>query len=127
MHKFNTTKGRKAIGQHAMKVFAHDGLAMRIVNISTSDTHLELLEKIATSMKRPNHLVEIGYEAPWSTKVGSKKSLAYITNEEELDSFWLAYSQFSKKQKGKTQKRRAESSCDIIFRNMLDNAPVSSY
>ena len=127
MRNHRTAEGRKTIGQKTIKVYVHDGLALRTVGISTSDSHLELLEKIATAMKRPNHLVEMGYEAPWSTKIGNKKSLAYLSNEDELDGFWVAYSRFTKKQEGKTQKRRAEVACDIVFRNMTESAPVSWY
>ncbi len=37
------SKGRKTIGEHTVKVSVHDGLAMRAVNISASESLLELL------------------------------------------------------------------------------------
>ncbi len=106
-----------------VKVQVHDGLAMRAVTISTLDGLFDLLEKIATAMKRPNNLVEMGYEAPWSAKIGTKKSLAYVSNEEELDDFWLSYARYVAKQGGKKQKKAEE--VVIVFSNMQDIAKVS--
>ncbi len=74
-------------------------------------------------MKRPNNLVEMGYEAPWSAKIGTKKSLAYVSNEEELDDFWLSYARYVAKQGGKKQKKAEE--VVIVFSNMQDIAKVS--
>ena len=66
---------------------------MHSIGISSSDSFLEVLEKVAMVMRRHNKSVEIGYEAPWSAKIGAKKVLSYITNESELKEFWLAYNQ----------------------------------
>ena len=123
IRKNGTTKSRNVIGGKAIKVSIHDGIAMRVTSISPSDTHLDVLEKAATLMKRPNHMVEIGYEAPWSSKIGTKKNIAYISNEEELDDFWLAYDRYMKNQI-KKRNRGEEIVCEIVFRNMLDNAQV---
>ena len=116
-------KGRKALGRLDVKVQVHDGVAMRNVNISSKDGLYELLEKIANAMKRPSNLVEMGYEAPWSSKVGQKRNLAYVSNEDELDDFWVAFSRYSK---GKGAKDQDGPNSTIVFRNMLDNAQVCS-
>ena len=113
-------KGRKTVAPRELKVQVHDGLALRSVTIRTADNLLETLEKIAGAMKRPNNQVEMGYEAPWSAKTGSKRTLAYISNDEELDDFWASLDTYTSKQKTK----KNENSYDIIFRNMLDRNTV---
>jgi hypothetical protein len=116
--------GHNLVGQKTLKIKVHDGLGERAMSISSSDQHLDILERTAQMMKRPNHAVEIGYEAPWSSKTGTKKNLAYISNDDELDEFWLAYSRYVKVQQKKRQNRGQEIVCEIIFRNMFDNPQV---
>ncbi len=116
-------KGRLTVGQHQVKVQVHDGLAMRNVVIRTSDGLMELLEKIASAMKRPNHLVEMGYEAPWSAKNGTKKILSYVSNNDELDDFWVAFHRFAE---GGKKKKSDDEVVGIIFRNTLDGNQVCS-
>ncbi|KLO04689.1 hypothetical protein SCHPADRAFT_896835 [Schizopora paradoxa] len=109
-------KGRKAIAPRDVKVQVHDGLALRSVTIATADSLFDTLEKIAGAMKRPNNQVEMGYEAPWSAKTGTRRTLAYISNDEELDDFWTSFATYTSKPKN----RKADNSYDIIFRNMMD-------
>lgn len=119
-------KDRKPIGKYVVKVSVHDGLAMRSVTICSLDTLHELLEKICAAMKRPNHKVEMGFDAPWSSKIGSKKCVAYISNAEELADFWNAYARCLEQQK-KKQKGNAEVVVSgIVFHNLMDSAQVSS-
>ncbi|KLO05822.1 hypothetical protein SCHPADRAFT_946603 [Schizopora paradoxa] len=114
-------KGRKAVGKLDIKVQVHDGVALRNVNISSKDGLYELLEKIANAMKRPSQSVEMGYEAPWSSKVGQKKNLAYVTNEDELDDFWISLNRYAK---GKYT-GADDWGAGIVFRNMQDNIQVA--
>lgn len=115
------------IGHVTLRVKIHDGLAERFTTISSSDHYLDVLEKTAQAMKRPNHAIEIGYEASWSTKIGTKKSLTYISNKVELDEFWLAYSRYMKDQRSKPRNRGQEVVCEVVFRNTLDNAQVEDF
>ncbi|KLO19024.1 hypothetical protein SCHPADRAFT_885687 [Schizopora paradoxa] len=110
-------KGRQSVGKLNIKVQVHDGVALRNVCISSKDGLYELLEKISNAMKRPSQLVEMGYEAPWSSKVGQKKNLAYVTNEDELDDFWVSLNRYAK---GKYTSAD-EWGAGIVFRNMQDN------
>ncbi|KAL5512281.1 hypothetical protein ACEPAG_9375 [Sanghuangporus baumii] len=116
----NTRRTPKRPEIEEIKVKVHDGLAERIVTISSLDKHVDVLEKAAQAMKRPNHLVEIGYEAPWSSKIGTKKSLTYLSNPDELTEFWCAYRRYVKDQRSKRRNRDQEITCEIVFRNMLD-------
>lgn len=102
-------KGRATMRGMKVKVNVHDCVALRSLTISTSEPYLEVLERVAMVMKRPNNRVEIVYEAPWSSKIGAKKALAYISNEDELDDFWLAYGRYVKKQENKKMGRREEA------------------
>ena len=69
----------------------------------------------------------MGYEAPWSLKIGTKKSLAYIMNEDELDEFWIAYTRYITPKKGAKKGTAAiEEVAGIVFRNMFDSAQVSA-
>lgn len=115
-------------GNREVKVSVHDGLAMRTLTVKTSDSFIDVLENISALMKRPNTQVEMGYEAPWSTKIGSKKSLAYITTDEELENFWSAYVGYVKKG-GKKQLDANGSVLGIVFHNMkqMEGAQVSKY
>lgn len=124
-------KGRKTVGDYDVKVSVHDGIAMRSVSISTKDALLDLLEKIAELMKRPNHMVQMAYKAPWSSKVGTKKISTYITTDGELDDFWLAYHGHvtkiaSKAVAGKKPKVTEVTVVGIVFRNMNDDAAQAS-
>ena len=121
-----TTKVHKATMQQSLRVNVHDGVTMHIINISMSDSHLTVLEKTAQAMRRPNNLIEIGYEAPWSSKIGTKKNLAYISSKEELDEFWLAYGRYVDIQRLKKRCSIEEVACEITFRNMLDSMAVLS-
>ena len=114
------------IGQtQPVQVLVHDGLGMRRISITPLDTQLDVLEKTASAMKRPNHAIEIGYEAPWSSKIGTKKSLAYLSTQEELIDFWIAYKRYIKGQLSK-KKKGQEINCEIVFRNMMDNLAAVS-
>ncbi len=121
--RVETVKSRRTIKQRELKVYVHDGLAMRTVTIGTADSLFSVLEKIAFAMKRPNNQVEMGYKAPWSLKINNKKSLAYISSEEELDDFWLSLDSYEVKQKAK---KKASNASDIVFSNMMDNAQVNT-
>ncbi|KAL5524967.1 hypothetical protein ACEPAF_8836 [Sanghuangporus sanghuang] len=116
----NTCHTQKRPGIEEIKVKVHDGLAERVVTISSLDKHVDVLEKAAQAMRRPNHLVEIGYEAPWSSKIGTKMSLTYISNPDELTEFWSAYRRYVKDQQSTRRNRDQEITCEIVFRNMLD-------
>ena len=107
-----------------IEINVHDGLGMRITSISSSDSYLEVLEKTAMAMKRPNHSVEIGYEAPWSSRIGTKRNLAYISSDDELANFWLSYNRYTRNQQSKKRKHDKAVVCEIVFHNMLANAPV---
>lgn len=96
---------------------------MRNASINTKDGYLDVLEKVAVVMKRPNQQVEMGYEAPWSAKIGTKKCLAYIASEDDLDEFWIAYAAHCKKQNAK-KKANADATSGIIFKNMRDSLQV---
>ncbi len=124
VRKTAAPKGRKTIGHHEIKVDVHDGVAMRKVAITTADSRLDLLEKICTAMKRPNSKVELGYEAPWSAKINNKKCVAYISNKEELDDFWLALARHMAAQKKKLKGKSEVADPGIIFHNILDSTPV---
>ena len=96
---------------------------MCTVPISSEESHLDLLEKIATSMKRPNAMVEIGYEAPWSAKIGTKKCVAYLSNEDDLTEFWSSFASYVR---GQGKKKWAEGSVPgIVFQNMIGVTQVS--
>lgn len=125
VRKTAAPKGRKTIGKHNIKVDIHDGVAMRKVPVSTSDSRLDLLEKVSTAMKRPNSMVELGYEAPWSAKINNKKCVAYISNEEELDDFWLALARHMAAQKKKLKGKSEVADPGIVFHNILDSAQAS--
>ncbi len=125
MRKTAAPKGRKTIGKHQIKVSVYDGVAMRTVTISTDNSLLDLLEKVCTIIKRPNTKVEMGYKAPWSSKIRTKKVMAYISNEEELDDFWLAYARHLATQKKKSKANAVVEISGIVFHNILDGTQVS--
>lgn len=122
VRKPKTLKGRKALGTRQVKVQVHDGAATRTVLITTLDGLYELLDKISSAMKRPANQVEMGYEAPWSSKVGAKKNLAYISNDHELDDFWVCCDRYVTAQR--TKKGKADLEPCIVFHNMNNNGHV---
>ena len=109
-----------------IKILVHDGLATCPIWISLVDGHLDVLEKTAQAMRRPNYAIEIGYKARWSSKVGTKRSLSYISSQSELDEFWTAYNRYVMDQQSKKRKKSGEETCEIIFRNMLDGNMVGA-
>lgn len=111
----------------SVKVNVHDGVALRPIAISPLDSLTDILEKTAVAMRRPQHTVEIGYEACWSSKIGSKRSPAYISSSAELDEFWMAYHTYVQNQQGKKGNYGKDIDCAILFRNMLNSSvtPVS--
>ncbi len=116
-------QGRLSVGNRKLTISVFDGLAMRPVTISAKDALVDLLEKVSKTLKRPNNSVQMVYEAPWSSKLNSKKCLAYVSSEEELDEFWMACVRYVAGGKGKKPKELLAT--DIVFRNMLDGAQAS--
>ncbi len=100
------------------------------MNISSLESYIDLLEKTAKIFKQPNLCVKLGYEAPWSAKIGNKKSVAYISNDEDLEELWTEYNGYLKEQatKKKTKKKKkaeeVEMTSGIVFRNMWDSMNV---
>ncbi len=92
----------------------HDGAALRQVKINSKETHLDVLSKVAAAMLRLNNEVEMSCEAPWSTKMGSKKIPQYITNNIELEEFWVNF-------KRRAKKMKTMDIPGILFRNMRDS------
>ncbi len=111
-------KDKKGTKKHQIKVSVHDGQGMHRATISSSDPIFDLLEKIAAAMKRSTQQVEMGYEAPWSHKIKSKKCISYITNSEELDEFWMSFFQYS-------STKKIEDVQGIVFHNMKGSTEVS--
>ena len=95
---------------YEVKIDVHDGLALRPVTISSNETLLAILTKVATAMCRENPEVQMCYLAPWSAKEGTKKVPSYVTNVTELEVFWWEYKNHAKKKKG-------EEITGIVFRN----------
>lgn len=110
----------------SVKVNVHDGFALRPISISPSDSLREILEKTSNAMRRPGHTVEIGYEASWSSKIGNKRSAAYISNKAELNAFWTAYDRYVKVQQTKKGNSRKDIECNVLFQNMLDRPTLVS-
>ncbi len=97
---------------------------MRTVSLSSAESFFDVLEKICKTMGRANNQVIMGYEAPWSAKINSKKCVAYISNEEELREFWSSYAGcVESKKKGKG----VVSITGIVFVNMSNNTQVRRY
>ncbi len=120
-----TVAPTKAVSKREIKVSVHDGIAMRTVAISSTESLLQILEKICSAIRRPNNKVEMGYEAPWSSKIGSKKLVSYISNDDELSEFWRAYERFLETQKSKQKGKSIAEISGIVFHNVLDGAQVS--
>lgn len=116
-------KCRTNIGFHELEVQVHDGVGLRHARFSTNDSQNVLREKVAISMGRDPVNVDIGYEAPWSQKVGTKKVPVYITSEMELDFFWSAYDGHREK----LEKKGIEGPiAGITFINMKTETQVSA-
>ncbi|KLO09579.1 hypothetical protein SCHPADRAFT_892976 [Schizopora paradoxa] len=115
-------KCRKNIGYHELEVQVHDGLGLRQIYISTMDGIGSVVDKAADSMKRDTYNVDIGYEAPWSHKVGTKKVPVYITTEVELDNFWVAYDGYREKLE---KKNLTDPITGVLFINMKDESKPS--
>ncbi|KLO04997.1 hypothetical protein SCHPADRAFT_896620 [Schizopora paradoxa] len=98
------------------KINVHDGAALRQVKINSKESLLDVLSKVAAAMLRLNNEVEMSCEAPWSTKMGSKKIPQYITNAIELEEFWVNF-------KRRVKKTKTMDIPGILFRNMRDNNP----
>lgn len=123
----SVAKSRKTLGVKKIKVDVHDGHASRSIEVTTSLGYLDFHEKVATTMKRPYNLVELGYEAPWSSKLSGKKIRSYVSNEKELDEFWFSLEKHLKAQKAKKGKKDDDTVDGIVFHNMLDSTPVRSF
>ena len=108
----------------SVKINIHDGLAMRILEVNSGMSFLDVQDLVAETMKRSSPSVEIGYEAPWSAKVGTKKTLAYITSEAELSDFWLAYKRYVGSSKPGKRSKTTTENMEIIFRNLRDSTAV---
>ncbi len=72
-------------------------------------------------MKRPNHCIVIGYEAPWSAKMSNKKVIAYISSATDLNEFWGEYGGHVKELGKKKKKGDEVAVTGIIFRNMWED------
>ncbi len=106
-----------------INIQVHDGLGTHGVDISTSDNLQTLMERLALVFRRATTSILLGYEAPWSLKVGSKKTPSFINSQKALREFWLAFDRYVGILKnGKSKKDPA--SVAILFRNMHDVAQV---
>lgn len=110
------------VGDFSTKVGVHDGVGLRNVTICDSDEYLDMLEKIAMVMKRPNRKIELAYEAPWSAKQGTKKCVTYLTNGDELEEFWSSYVGYVTKLATKKEKPSEMKVSGILFINVMDGA-----
>ena len=117
-------KCRTNIGFHQLEVQVHDGLGLRQIFVSTDDTIGKVVDKAANSMKRDTYNVDIGYEAPWSHKVGTKKVPVYITTDVELDNFWVAYDGYREKLE---KKNITDPITGVLFINMKDESKVKRF
>ena len=111
-----------------VKIQVFDGLAMRSATIPSSANYVRMLDTIAKSMRRPNESVMLGYEAPWSPKLGTKKVVAYISNDMDVDQFFDEYFDHIDELKAKKKTKSAKITVNgILFRNMIDlNTQVSA-
>ena len=69
----NTCFTQKQLEIEEIKVKVYDRLAEQVITILSLDKYINILEKAAQAMRRPNHLVEIGYEAPLELKDRDKE------------------------------------------------------
>lgn len=113
------------VGKLNAKIQVSDGIGTRLVTITSRESFVEVLEKIANTMKRPNSTVELGYEAPWSSKNGSKKCISYISNQNDLNEFWLAAGRYTTKQTGKKNAGDPNVVEGVVIHNMVDVIQVS--
>lgn len=107
-----------------LKVQVHDGAGFRAETISSAETFNETREKLSGAMKRPSRVVELGYEAGWSQKIGTKKCPTYVTNDQEYKNFWMECKDQDRKAKA-SKKGTKNPLLGIVFRNMFDEAQVS--
>lgn len=68
-----------------------DGVGMRLIEVERGENLFKIRDKVAEAMKKDPETVEMGYEAPWCVKSGTKRIARYITTSKELEEFWRAY------------------------------------
>ncbi len=117
-------KGRQSTTTYSVKVNVHDGLAMRLVPLKSTDSLMEVLVKVVNVLQRAVYQVKMGYDAPWSAKVGTKKVQTYITTDEELEEFWVAYDRYLSNLGPKKKKDSGGEISGIVFCNMNDVTQV---
>ncbi|KLO04585.1 hypothetical protein SCHPADRAFT_947594 [Schizopora paradoxa] len=112
----------------SVKVQVHDGVALTQMTVSTTDSYLTVLQKMAAVMQRPTPSVKLAYEAAWSQKIGTKKCPAYVTSDQEMANFWAQMEDHKTKiGKGKPKSWKiTDESLGITFRNMLAEAQKST-
>ncbi len=93
---------------------------MRSITLFKSQSLVQVLTKVAEAMKLPNDYVEMGYDAPWSMKSGTKRIAMFVSNTDDLAEFWRSYNAFM------NAPGRKPNSISISFRNMLDLTQVCS-
>lgn len=109
-----------------MKIQVHDGLGNRNTTLQNDEAFIDFLHKISKIIKRPTQHIEIVFEGPWSAKIGTKKCVSYITNDEELDEFRLQYEAYRQSLQKKTKPPgRDVEVTGVILYNLLDGIPVS--
>lgn len=111
-------KCREDLGNLELNCQVHDGRGMRTITITPKNDHLDVLFKVSQVVKRPSTVIELGYQAPWSTKKGTKRCCAYISSDEELDLFWSAYIGYMVKKTPKSGKEPPPP--EILMCDMLD-------
>ncbi len=120
---------RLTVGSLALSVFVDDGVGSHCLDISTHDDYSILLGKVASKMALPIHCIMLGYESPWSSKVGQKRRPIYIVSEFNLDFFWSTSKQHIEGKEGGKKSRSqviAELGASITFVNMMEAAKVSA-
>ncbi len=65
-------QGRKVNGECKAKVQVHDGSAFREITITSTESLLDVLDKVSKAIKRPSRTINLGYVAPWSMKIKSR-------------------------------------------------------
>ena len=119
---------RLNIGYLELSVFVDNGAGSHSLEVSTLDNYDNLITKVSAKMSIPYHCVTMGYEAPWSTKVGQKRRPIYIISEVNLDFFWAQSKRhIDGKEGGKKSKTQviAELGALITFVNMMEPSNVS--
>lgn len=119
-------QGRKVNGECKAKVQVHDGSAFREITITSTESLLDVLDKVSKAIKRPSRTINLGYVAPWSMKIKSTKCPSYITTDDELHAFWLAYVGYQgHSARGKKQAAKAEMVSGITFQDIKDDEQVN--